>query len=196
METKRKGFQTKDLVYVALCAVLMAVCSWINIPSAIPFTLQTFAVFCTLGLIGGKRGTASILVYLLLGALGLPVFVGFSGGVGILFGITGGYLLGFILMGLVYWLGERLGKGKRIVEIGSMVLGLVLCYAFGTAWFMVVYTRNSGPVSLGVVLGWCVLPYLIPDAVKILLASLLTRRLEPVLSRMSRPASGKPRQNG
>ena len=111
METKNKSFQTKDLAYVALCAVLMAVCSWINIPSAIPFTLQTFAIFYTLGLIGGKRGTAAIVVYLLLGALGLPVFAGFSGGIGILLGITGGYMLGFIFMGLVYWLGERIGKG-------------------------------------------------------------------------------------
>ena len=181
METKRKGFQTKDLVYVALCAVLMAVCSWINIPSAIPFTLQTFAIFCTLGLIGGKRGTASILVYLLLGALGLPVFAGFSGGVGILFGITGGYLLGFILMGLVYWLGERLGKGRRIVEIGSMVLGLALCYAFGTAWFMFVYARQSGAVTLATALAWCVIPFIVPDLVKMALAVLLSQKLRKVL---------------
>ena len=181
METKRKGFQTKDLVYVALCAVLMAVCSWINIPSAIPFTLQTFAIFCTLGLIGGKRGTASILVYLLLGALGLPVFAGFSGGVGILFGITGGYLLGFILMGLVYWLGERLGKGRRIVEIGSMALGLVLCYAFGTAWFMFVYARQSGAVTLATALAWCVIPFIVPDLVKMALAVLLSQKLSEVV---------------
>ena len=181
METKRKGFQTKDLVYVALCAVLMAVCSWINIPSAIPFTLQTFAVFCTLGLIGGKRGTTSILVYLLLGALGLPVFAGFSGGVGILFGITGGYLLGFILMGLVYWLGERLGKGKPFVEIGSMVLGLALCYAFGTAWFMFVYARQSGAVTLATALAWCVIPFIVPDLVKMALAVLLSQKLRKVL---------------
>ncbi len=181
METKRKGFQTKDLVYVALCAVLMAVCSWINIPSAIPFTLQTFAIFCTLGLIGGKRGTAAILVYLLLGALGLPVFAGFSGGVGILFGITGGYLLGFILMGLVYWLGERLGKGKRVVEIGSMVLGLALCYAFGTAWFMFVYARQSGAVTLATALAWCVIPFIVPDLVKMALAILLSQKLSKVL---------------
>ena len=66
MEKKNKGFQTKDLAYVAVCAVLMAVCSWISIPATVPFTLQTFAVFCTLGLIGGKRGTAAIVVYLLL----------------------------------------------------------------------------------------------------------------------------------
>ena len=181
METKNKSFQTKDLAYVALCAVLMAVCSWINIPSAIPFTLQTFAIFCTLGLIGGKRGTAAIVVYLLLGALGLPVFAGFSGGVGILLGITGGYMLGFIFMGLVYWLGERIGKGKRLVAIGSMVLGLLLCYAFGTAWFMFVYARQSGPVALGTALAWCVIPFIIPDLVKMALAILLSHKLRKVL---------------
>ena len=92
MERKTKGLQTRDLAYVAVCAVLMAVCSWISIPAAVPFTLQTFAVFCSLGFLGGKRGTAAILVYLLLGALGIPVFAGFSGGIGILFGTTGGYL--------------------------------------------------------------------------------------------------------
>ena len=181
METKNKSFQTKDLAYVALCAVLMAVCSWINIPSAIPFTLQTFAIFCTLGLIGGKRGTAAIVVYLLLGALGLPVFAGFSGGIGILLGITGGYMLGFIFMGLVYWLGERIGKGKRLVAIGSMVLGLLLCYAFGTAWFMFVYARQSGPVALGTALAWCVIPFIIPDLVKMALAILLSHKLRKVL---------------
>ena len=85
MEKKTRGLQTKDLTYVAVCAVLMAVCSWISIPATVPFTLQTFAVFCSLGLLGGRRGTAAILVYLLLGALGVPVFAGFSGGIGILF---------------------------------------------------------------------------------------------------------------
>ena len=120
MEKKTKGFQTMDLAYVAVCAALMAVCSWISIPATVPFTLQTFAVFCSLGLLGGRRGTAAILVYLLLGALGVPVFAGFSGGIGILFGTTGGYLLGFILMGLIYWLGERLGRDSRRIRIASI----------------------------------------------------------------------------
>ena len=181
MEKRDKGFQTKDLAYVAVCSVLMAVCSWISIPSTVPFTLQTFAVFCALGLIGGKRGTAAILVYLLLGALGVPVFAGFSGGIGILIGTTGGYLLGFILMGLVYWLGERLGKGNRGILIGSMILGLALCYAFGTAWFMLVYARQSGAVGLGTALAWCVIPFLLPDLVKMALAILLSNKLRKVL---------------
>ena len=181
MERKTKGFQAIDLAYVAVCAALMAVCSWISIPATVPFTLQTFAVFCSLGLLGGRRGTAAILVYLLLGALGVPVFAGFSGGIGILFGTTGGYLLGFILMGLVYWLGERLSMDSRNVRIISMILGLLLCYAFGTAWFMFVYARQTGAIALGTALAWCVVPFLLPDLVKMALALLLSGRLRKAL---------------
>ena len=181
MERGKTRLGARNLAYIAVCAVLMAVCSWINIPSAVPFTLQTFAIFCTLGLIGGKRGTAAIVVYLLLGALGLPVFAGFSGGIGILVGITGGYMLGFIFMGLVYWLGERVGKGSRAIRIGSLLLGLLLCYAFGTAWFMFVYARQSGAVTLTTALAWCVIPFLLPDLVKLALALLLSAKLRRAL---------------
>lgn len=181
MERKTKGFQAIDLAYVAVCAALMAVCSWISIPATVPFTLQTFAVFCSLGLLGGRRGTAAILVYLLLGALGVPVFAGFSGGIGILFGTTGGYLLGFILMGLVYWLGERLSMDNRNIRIISMILGLLLCYAFGTAWFMFVYARQTGAIALGTALAWCVVPFILPDLVKMALALLLSGRLRKAL---------------
>ncbi len=181
MERTNKGFQTMDLAYAAVCAALMAVCSWISIPATVPFTLQTFAVFCTLGLLGGRRGTVAILVYLLLGALGVPVFAGFSGGIGILVGTTGGYLLGFILMGLVYWIGERLSRDSRGIRIVSMILGLLLCYAFGTAWFMLVYARQSGAIALGTALAWCVVPFLLPDLVKLALALLLSDRLRKAL---------------
>ena len=181
MERRTKGFQAIDLAYVAVCAALMAVCSWISIPATVPFTLQTFAVFCSLGLLGGRRGTAAILVYLLLGALGVPVFAGFSGGIGILCGTTGGYLLGFILMGLVYWLGERLSMDSRNIRIISMILGLLLCYAFGTAWFMFVYARQTGAIALGTALAWCVVPFLLPDLVKMALALLLSGRLRNAL---------------
>ena len=181
MERRTKGFQAIDLAYVAVCAALMAVCSWISIPAAVPFTLQTFAVFCSLGFLGGKRGTAAILVYLLLGAVGVPVFAGFSGGIGILFGTTGGDLLGFILMGLIYWVGEQLGRDSRGIRIASMILGLLLCYAFGTAWFMFVYARQSGAIALGTALAWCVIPFLLPDLVKLALALLLSGRLRRAL---------------
>lgn len=182
MEHRNKGFRTRDLAYIAVCAVLIAICSWISIPSAVPFTLQTFAVFCALGLVGGRRGTIAIVVYLLLGALGVPVFAGFSGGIGILFGVTGGYLLGFILMGLVYWLGERLGKGSRGIQVASMALGLILCYAFGTAYFMFLYAKQTGPIALGTALSWCVIPFIVPDLVKMALAVFLSKKLRGMIA--------------
>lgn len=177
----KNRFKTIDLAYIAICAALIVICSWISIPTAVPFTLQTFAVFATLGLLGGKKGTISVLVFLILGAIGLPVFANFGGGLGVLLGSTGGYLLGFIFMGLIYMLGEKISGGKLVIRIASMVLGLAVCYAFGTAWFMVVYTHNSGAIGLGTALSWCVFPFIIPDLVKMALAISLSEQLRKAL---------------
>ncbi|MCM1529502.1 MAG: biotin transporter BioY [Alistipes sp.] len=179
-EAKRK-LKTIDLVYMALGAVFIAICSWINIPTTVPFTMQTFAVFFVLSALGGKRGTVSILVHLLLGVVGVPVFAQFTSGLGILLGNTGGYIVGFVFMGLIYWLIVGISGKKMWVEILAMVIGLVVLYAFGTAWFMVVYSRANGAVGLTVVLGWCVVPFIIPDLIKLGLAVTLARRLSPVL---------------
>ena len=151
-------FRVVDLTYMAVGAALIAVCSWISIPSTVPFTLQTFAVFCVLSLLGGKRGTVSIVIYILLGAVGMPVFAGFTGGIGILLGTTGGYIIGFILMGLLFWLAEHFFGNALPVRIVSMLAGLLVCYAFGTGWFLWVYARQSGAVGIGTALSWCVLP--------------------------------------
>ena len=177
----KKKFRTIDLVYIALGAVLITICSWISIPTTVPFTMQTFAVFFVLSALGGKRGTAAIIVYILLGAVGIPVFAQFTSGIGILFGSTGGYIVGFVFMGLVYWLIVHLLGKKLWAQILSMVIGLAVCYAFGTAWFLFVYTQTNGAVGLAMVLGWCVIPFLIPDLVKLGLALALARRLSPVL---------------
>ena len=173
--------KTKDMVYISMFAVLIAICSWISIPAAVPFTLQTMAVFTAVGLLGGKRGTISVLLYILLGAIGIPVFAGFSGGVGVLMGTTGGYIVGFLFSALLMWAMEAsFGKG-RIIRILSMVLGLIVCYAFGTIWFMFVYTKTTGPVGIAAVLGWCVIPFIIPDCIKIVVAFILTDRLKKVV---------------
>ena len=167
METQAttQKFRTIDLAYIAVGAALIGICSWISIPLTVPFTLQTFAVFFILAALGGKRGTFSILVYILLGAIGVPVFAGFSSGIGVLLGNTGGYILGCLP-----------------VQIIALVLGLALCYAFGTAWFMVVYTKANGAVGLGTVLSWCVFPFILPDLVKLALALTIARRVQPMLS--------------
>lgn len=170
--------KTKDLALCALFAALIAVCAWISIPATVPFTLQTFAIFAALGLLGGKRGTVAVAVYLLLGAIGVPVFAGFQGGIGALLGTTGGYLLGFLLTALIVWGMEARFGSKTGVFLLSAVLGMLVCYAFGTAWYLVVYARTKGAISLATALGWCVVPFLIPDAVKIALAVLLRGRLK------------------
>lgn len=176
METKK--MKTLDMVYIALFACLMAICAWISIPGQIPFTLQTMGVFLAIGLLGGKRGTVAVLVYILMGAVGLPVFSGFAGGLGKLLGMTGGYIVGFLMSALLMWAMEALFGSKKWVLPVSMVVGLIACYAFGTAWFMVVYTSSKGAITLGAVLGMCVIPYIIPDAVKIAVALLLTKALK------------------
>lgn len=171
--------RTLKITYIAIFAVLIAGCSWLSIPSAVPFTMQTFAVFLTLFLLGGKNGTLAVLVYLLLGAVGAPVFAGFSGGVGILFGSTGGYLLGFLATALLYWaLEERVCKKHFAAAIGVMVAGLALCYVFGTAWFVFIYSSTTGQVGVGTALLWCVIPYIIPDLCKLALAFVLAKPLQ------------------
>ena len=169
--------KTYDMVYIAIFAVIMAICSWISIPMEVPFTLQTFGVFIAVGILGGKRGTLAVLVYILLGAIGVPVFAGFTGGIGVLFNTTGGYIVGFLFSALVMWGFEKFFGRKPVVQIISMLAGLVVCYAIGTIWFMVVYSSANGAVGLGVVLGWCVIPFIIPDLVKIALAFVLSRKL-------------------
>ena len=169
--------RTRDLVYCAMFAVLMAICSWISIPAAVPFTLQTFGVFLTVGILGGKCGSLAVFVYLLLGAVGIPVFSGFKGGIGALFGTTGGYIVGFLLLALVMWGMEAMLGKKSWVLISSMLLGLIVCYAFGTAWFMLVYAKTSGAIGIMTALSWCVFPFLIPDLIKMGVAFLLAKRI-------------------
>lgn len=173
-----------DMVHIGVFAVLMVICTWISIPMAVPFTLQTFAVFFSVGMLGGKKGTIVVLVYLLLGLIGLPVFSGFMGGIGKLLGNTGGYIMGFVFSALTMWAMERLFGRKTWVLGISMVLGLIVCYAFGTAWFMAVYAGNAGSVGLMTVLGWCVFPFIVPDLIKIALALALSGRLRQFLNRV------------
>lgn len=176
--------KTYDMVYIGIFAVLIAVCSWISIPAAVPFTLQTFGVFMAVEVLGGKRGTMAVLVYILMGAVGIPVFAGFQGGIGVIFNTTGGYIVGFLCSALIMWAAESLFGKKPLVRLLSMAAGLIACYVLGTIWFMVVYGRTTGAVGLMTVLGWCVIPFIIPDLVKIGLAYFISRKIRGVMAGM------------
>lgn len=176
--------KTKDLVFTALAAVLMAVCSWIAIPTVIPFTLQTFAVYFALNFLGSRKGTASVCIYLLLGLAGLPVYANGTAGIGILLGANGGYMMGWVLSGPVMGLLEKLLGTKRWAQAVSMLAGLLVCYAAGTAWYMTVYARTTGTIGLWGALGLCVVPFILPDLGKLGLALWLSRRLKKITRTM------------
>ena len=139
--------------------------------------MQTFGIFTAVGILGGRRGAIAVLVYILMGLIGLPVFSGFRGGPAALLGTTGGYILGFLFTALLMWAAESLFGKRPMVFILSMAAGLIACYAFGTLWFMYIYMKTEEPVGLGAVLGWCVIPFIIPDMVKMGLAFIVSRRV-------------------
>ena len=158
----------RKMVLSSLFAALTAVCAWISLPiPPVAFTLQTFAVLLTLGVLGGRWGSVSILLYLLLGMVGLPVFAGFQSGAAALPGPTGGFLWGFLAAGIVYWMLEKLGK------LPAMVVAQVVVYVCGCIWFSF-YGGNTGILAAALT---CVVPYLIPDAVKLALAHSLANRI-------------------
>jgi len=162
-----RKWKTIDMAYIALFAVLMAVCSWISIPAVVPFTLQTFGVFVAVSVLGGKRGTLAVVLYLLMGIVGLPVFAGFSGGLGVLLGSTGGYIIGFIVMAVIAGLFIDNCR-KPWIQLIGMVVGTIVCYLFGTVWFCIVagYTFQAA-------LAVCVIPFIPADLVKMIIAMII-----------------------
>ena len=174
----------QDICSIAIMTAITVVLAQISIPMplGVPMAMQTFAVTLAGIVLGAKRGAISMIIYVLLGAIGVPVFAGFTGGFGIIMNNTGGYIVGFIFTALAMWLMESLFGRKLWVQAISMILGLFICYAFGTVWFMLVYMRNTGAVGLMTVLGWCVIPFIIPDAIKIVLALVLSNTLKKPLA--------------
>lgn len=162
------------MIHTALMAVFIAVCAWITIPSPVPFTMQTFALYLTLMLLGGKKGICSILLYVLLGIAGIPVFSGFGSGLGYILGPTGGFILGFILCGIIFAITEKLCT-KASHSLVILSIGTVLCYITGTLWFM--FSTDTGFLE-SVLL--CTLPYIIPDALKLFTAFQVSKRLKAI----------------
>lgn len=168
--------KTKDMVLAALLAAVTCVLAQITLPiGPVPFTLAVLGAFLMGQLLSPGWALASILVYIFLGLVGIPAFASFSAGPSVLFGTTGGYIFGYIFMAVL----PAFVRSKNLpqwVNFLAMLLGLLLCYALGTIWFMV-YTKNPLMASLG----WCVFPFVIPDVAKavcaILLAKALNKRL-------------------
>lgn len=165
------------LCYGALFAALTAVCAQLQIPiGPVPITMGLVPVLLCGALLKPSHSAASMAAYALMGLIGLPVFAGFQAGPGRLFGVTGGFILGYIPMVVV--MGLMLRKtGKGLVSLMvAMVVGTLVCYACGTVQFMVV-----AHATLGKALSVCVLPFLLGDAAKIVVSALITGRLAKVI---------------
>lgn len=159
--------KVKEMCWIALMTALLCIVSPLTVPvGPIPISLATLAVYLAGALLGAKRGTAAVALYLLIGVVGVPVFSGFRAGPQQLVGVTGGYLVGYMLCAwAVGFCVERWGERRWIFPV-SMLLGTALCYAVGMAWFMYLTQMNIAES-----LAACVLPFLLGDAIKIVLAS-------------------------
>ncbi|MDO5018401.1 MAG: biotin transporter BioY [Lagierella massiliensis] len=171
--------QTKNLSLMGILLATIIICSWIFIPMTIPITLQTFAIFLTVRILGTWKSFLTVFSYILLGVIGLPVFSGFKSGIVAITGPTGGYILGFLFTVIVT--GKILDQFEHSKpwRIFSMILGLFVCYLFGTLWFVKFYTKS--PMSFFKAFSLCVLPFIIPDILKIFLADYLGSILKKFL---------------
>ncbi|NLA86376.1 MAG: biotin transporter BioY [Clostridiales bacterium] len=171
----------RSMVFTALfAAVICAVAPFIILLpfSPVPLSLATFIIYIAASLMNWKTGTLAVALYLLIGMIGLPVFSGFQGGVHKLIGPTGGFLIGYIPCALVIGLLVDRFENRKWLYPAAMVLGTAVLYACGTVWFMV-----SMKYTLAVALMACVVPFLIGDAVKIILASVIAPILRKALKK-------------
>lgn len=189
-----KFFTVRNMVFIAVMAALICIAAPFSVPiGPIPISLATFAIYLAGGILGAKKGTVAVVVYILLGAVGLPIFSGGEGGLQKLFGVTGGYIIGYIPCVLITGLFVDLFFKKRTtiknkflnwlsrawaVPVG-MVLGTVVLYAFGTAWFII-----ARGVTFEVAMAGCVYPFIPGDLIKIACATVLTIALRDRLSKI------------
>lgn len=171
-KSKKAKTRTIDIAYIGLFAALITASAQIAIPMTVSFTLQTFAICLAAGLLGWKRSTLSVIIYIIIGMMGLPVFTGFKSGVAAVAGPTGGFIVGFIFTALISGLLIDKFGHKLWQMIIFMAVGVIACYVFGTVWFIIAYKA-----TIASALATCVVPFLLPDAVKVVLAAVLANRL-------------------
>jgi len=167
--------RTKQMVLIALMTAVTCVLGPLSIPlpfSPVPISLTNFAIFLAIFVLGMKNGTISFIIYLLLGAIGVPVFSSFRGGLQVLAGPTGGYLIGFIFLALIMGFALEHFDRKLVPTIIGMIIGMAVCYAFGTVWLAKLLSLSF---KEGLMMG--VIPYLPGDAAKIIIAAIVGPKL-------------------
>ena len=165
--------KTRALVQIGLFAAIICVFAPFSVPvGPIPISLATFAIYLAAAVLGAKKATAATIIYILLGAVGLPVFSSFGSGLGKILGPTGGYIIGFVPLAFIAgYIIDRF-DGKKVIIPVALVIGTAVLYAFGTAWFMVQMQKTLHESLMA-----CVIPFLIGDAVKIVAATVISVKL-------------------
>ncbi len=170
----------RQLTMIALMAALICVLGPFSIPlpfSPVPISFCNLAVYIAVFLLGMKEGTVSVIIYVLLGLAGLPVFSGFSGGIGKVLGPTGGYIIGYIFLAIIggFFVDRFYSKKKLglVLIFVGFVLGTICLYAFGTAWL-----AKGASLSFSAALMAGVIPYIPGDIIKILIAIFLGKTLK------------------
>lgn len=176
MKIKKSGFI--GYVLAAIFTAFISVCAFVFIPTSPPITMQTCGIFLALLILGGRLGTISVCSYVLLGCLGLPIFSGFTGGVGVLLSSNGGYILGFLIMSLIYWIIENLFSKAVAIWVG-IPIGLIVTYILGALWFCKINGSEGGFLTALLTLS---IPFAIPDILKLLLSVLVAKRIEKVIT--------------
>lgn len=174
----------KLMIQIALVTAVICVVAPFSIPlpfSPVPITLGLFAIFLGVYALGWKWSTVSVLLYILLGLVGLPVFSGFSGGIGKLMGPTGGYIFGYIFTAIIA--GLFIDKFEKIyyMHFIGMVLGVLVCYLFGTIWFVATIEGYTFAKALTV----CVIPYIPADIAKMVLAVIVGPQIRKAIKKIN-----------
>lgn len=164
-----------NLVLISLFTATIAVCSLVSVPFTVPFTLQVFGVFLAVFTLGYKKSVASVMVYIMLGLVGLPIFSSFQGGLQVLFSVNGGFIIGFVVMTIVT--GLLLNKAefnlKKMLICGF--LGLISLYFCQFSWLICVYSFKPIAALLLIII------YFPLDIIKMFLAAILSLKLRKVI---------------
>lgn len=168
--------KTHDLTITAIFAAIICILSVITVPiGTIPISLSLFAIILTAISLGAKRGVLSVIVYILIGSLGIPVFSGFKGGLHILFGPTGGFIFSYIFVALIVSFASQKTNKKLTLFLFSL-LSLAICYLIGSFQYALI-SKVSFYNSLTV----CVFPFIIFDILKALLAVNIGLKLKKII---------------
>lgn len=172
---------TKNITLIGLMAAVMCILGPISFPilvSPVPVSLGLLAVYLTVYILGMKKGTISVCIYILLGLVGLPVFTAFGGGIGKVLGPTGGYIVGYIFLALIMGFFVDKWKTNHVLIFVGMILGTVVLYLFGTLWL-----AKQGSMSFSAAFAAAVIPYVPLDLAKLIITMLVAAPVRKCLWR-------------